>query len=53
MAGMVYGYLAGAQGVQIQRAEAWDTLGMKFRAYLDFGAGWTDWRAAYYNGGAS
>lgn len=53
MAGMVYGYLAGAQGVQIQRAEAWDTLGMKFRAYLDFGAGWTDWRAAYHNGGAS
>ncbi|MGV6850205.1 MAG: prohead protease/major capsid protein fusion protein [Marinibacterium sp.] len=53
IAGMVYGYLASAQGVQIQRAEAWDTLGMKYRAYLDFGAGWTDWRAAYYNAGAT
>lgn len=53
IAGMVYGYLASAQGVQIQRAEAWDTLGMKYRAYLDFGAGWTDWRAAYYNAGQS
>lgn len=53
IAGMVYGYLASAQGVQIQRAEAWDTLGMKFRAFLDFGAGWTDWRGAYYNAGAT
>jgi HK97 family phage prohead protease len=53
IAGMVYGYLASAQGVQIQRAEAWDTLGMKYRAFLDFGAGWTDWRGAYYNAGAS
>ena len=51
IAGMVYGYLASAQGVQIQRADAWDTLGMKFRAFLDFGAGWTDWRGAYFNPG--
>lgn len=42
-----YAYLSAAQGVQIQRAEAWDTLGMKFRAVLDFGAGWLDWRGAY------
>lgn len=28
LAGMTYGYLASAQGVQIQRAEAWDTLGL-------------------------
>jgi phage head maturation protease len=40
-------YLSGAPGVQIQRTEAWDTLGMRFRAYLDFGCGWTDWRGAY------
>ena len=44
---MRYAYLAGAQGVQIQRTETWDTLGMKFRAYLDFGAGWLDWRGAH------
>lgn len=53
IAGMVYGYLASAQGVQIQRTDAWDTLGMKFRAFLDFGAGWTDWRGAFYNAGAT
>ncbi|MCF6232087.1 MAG: Mu-like prophage major head subunit gpT family protein [Rhodobacteraceae bacterium] len=52
LAGMVYGYLASAQGVQIQRAEAWDTLGLKYRAFLDFGVGWTDWRGAYHNAGA-
>jgi phage major head subunit gpT-like protein len=48
-----YGYLASAQGVQIQRAEAWDTLGMKFRAWLDFGAGWLDWRGAFLNEGGA
>lgn len=52
IASMAYGYLASAQGVQIQRAEAWDTLGMKYRAFLDFGAGWLDWRGAYFNAGA-
>lgn len=44
---MRYAYLAGAEGVQIQRKEAWDTLGLSFRAYLDFGAGWLDWRGAH------
>ena len=47
-----HGYLAGAEGVQIQRTEAWDTLGMKYRAWLDFGAGWLDFRGAYLNPGA-
>lgn len=46
LATMRYAYLSGAEGVQIQRAESWDTLGLKFRAYLDFGAGWLDWRGA-------
>lgn len=49
---LAYGYLSSAQGVQIQRAEAWDTLGLKYRAFLDFGAGWTDWRGAYLNPGS-
>ncbi|MFN3210862.1 MAG: Mu-like prophage major head subunit gpT family protein, partial [Roseovarius sp.] len=48
-----FAYLQAAQGVQIQRAEAWDTLGMKFRAFLDFGTGWTDWRGAYFATGAA
>ncbi|MGQ0566719.1 MAG: phage major capsid protein [Gemmobacter sp.] len=45
-------YLSSAQGVQIQRQEAWNTLGLSFRAFLDFGAGWVDWRGAQYNAGA-
>ena len=52
LAAIQYGYLSSAQGVQIQRAEAWSTLGMKFRAWLDFGAGWLESRAAYLNEGA-
>jgi hypothetical protein len=47
-----YAYHSAAQGVQIQRTEMWDTLGMKFRAYLDFGAGWLDWRGAHKVPGA-
>ncbi|WP_434620325.1 prohead protease/major capsid protein fusion protein [Tabrizicola sp. M-4] len=47
-----YGYLAAAQGVQIQRQEAWNTLGMQFRGWLDFGTGWLDWRGAYRAAGA-
>lgn len=47
-----YGHLAAAQGVQIQRQEAWDTLGLKYRAWLDFGCGWLDWRGAYRSTGA-
>ncbi|MFI0395853.1 prohead protease/major capsid protein fusion protein [Paracoccus sp. p1-h21] len=42
-----YAYLSAAQGVQIQRQEAWDTLGLKYRAFLDFGCGWLDWRGAF------
>lgn len=52
LAAMQYAYLSSAQGVQIQRTEAWDTLGMKFRAFLDFGAGWMDWRGAHQIPGA-
>lgn len=47
-----YGYLSAAQGVQIQRQEAWDTLGLRYRAFLDFGCGWLDWRGAYRAAGA-
>lgn len=47
-----YGYLAAAQGVQIQRQEAWDTLGLRYRAWLDFGCGWLSWRGAYRSTGA-
>ncbi|WP_406735965.1 Mu-like prophage major head subunit gpT family protein [Thioclava sp. GXIMD4215] len=53
VASLQYGYLAAAQGVQIQRQEAWDTLGLKYRAWLDFGCGWLDWRGAYHATGAA
>ncbi len=52
LAGLQYGYLTGQQGPQIQRQEAWNTLGVSFRVYLDFGAGWLDYRAAQFNAGA-
>ncbi len=43
---LAHAYLAGAQRVQIQRQEAWNTLGLSFRAFLDFGVAWTDWRGS-------
>ncbi len=46
LAALSYAYLSAAQGVQIQRQEQWNTLGLSFRAFLDFGAGWLDWRGA-------
>ena len=52
LATLQHAYLSSAQGVQIQRQEAWNTLGLSFRAFLDFGAGWVDWRGAQYNAGA-
>ncbi|MFV0384975.1 hypothetical protein [Paracoccus sp. (in: a-proteobacteria)] len=47
-----YAYLSAAQGVQIQRQESWDTLGLKYRAFLDFGCGWLDYRGSYKAAGA-
>jgi len=46
-----FAYLQSAQGVQIQRQEAWTTLGMEYRAFLDFGTSWVDWRGAYLHRG--
>ena len=42
-----YAYLSAAQGVQIQRQEAFDTLGLKYRAFVDFACSWVDWRGAF------
>jgi len=49
--GLQYAYLSGASGPQIQRQEMWDTLGVSFRVFEDFGAGWVDYRAAQKNPG--
>ncbi|MER8502367.1 prohead protease/major capsid protein fusion protein [Mesorhizobium sp. M1142] len=51
LAGLQYAYLSGAQGPQIQRQEMWDTLGVSFRVFEDFGGGWVDYRAAQKNPG--
>lgn len=46
-----YAYLSGAPGPQIATQAGWNTLGMEFRVYLDFGAGAVDFRGAYRNAG--
>lgn len=45
--------LAGAQGVTVQRQEAWTHLGTEFRVFMDRGFGWLDWRGAHQNNGGS
>lgn len=48
-----YAYLEGAQGPQVERVEnPDDTLGIKIKAWLDFGAKAIDWRGLYKNAGA-
>jgi len=48
-----YAYLEGAQGPQVERVEnPDDTLGLKVKAWLDFGAKAIDWRGLYKNPGA-
>ena len=46
-----YAYLSSAQGPQMASREGWDVLGMEFRVVLDFGAGATDFRGAFFNPG--
>lgn len=50
---MQHAYLSSNQGPTVQRQEAWDTLGVSFRVFMDFGCGWLDWKGAYLNEGAS
>lgn len=50
LASLQIAYLASAQGAQIQRQSSWDTLGISYRAWLDFGAGWLDYRGAFKGG---
>jgi hypothetical protein len=48
-----YAYLEGAQGPQVERVDnPDDLLGLKVKAWLDFGAKAIDWRGLYKNPGA-
>jgi hypothetical protein len=50
--GMVYGWLAGVNGVQTASQESFQTLGWEIRAWDPFGAGVADHRAFVRNNGA-
>ena len=43
--GLEYAYLEGAPGPQIETRAGFEVDGVQVKVRLDFGAGWTDWRA--------
>lgn len=46
---LTHAYLDGYPGPQVERTEAWEVLGSRFRCHLHFGCALLDWRAAYHN----
>ena len=48
---LVRATLASAPGVQVQRQESWNTLGVSFRGWLDVAFAATDWRGMSRNRG--
>ena len=52
IATIVIAYLNGNQGPSVATREGWDTLGIEFRAVLDFGCGIESAKGTYLNPGA-
>lgn len=50
--GLEYAYLDGVAGPQIETKPDFDTFSVSMRVWLDFGAGFNDWRGWYMNPGA-
>lgn len=48
---IVIAYLNGQAGPILETQQGWSTLGVEFRATLDFGCGINDWRGSYLNSG--
>lgn len=48
-----HAYLSSNQGPTVQRQDAWDTLGVSFRVFMDFGTTWSDWRVYKSDGSGS
>ncbi len=48
-ASLLVAYLQGGGGPEVDTQDGWDRLGVEFRAVLDFGCGFIDWRGTYLN----
>ncbi|UXN73187.1 Mu-like prophage major head subunit gpT family protein [Devosia sp. A8/3-2] len=51
--GLEYAYLEGEKGVQLMSRVGFDVDGQEWKARLDFGSGWTDFRGAVKNPGVA
>lgn len=51
--GLEYAYLEGEKGVQLMSRVGFDVDGQEWKARLDFGAGWVDYRGAVKNSGVA
>jgi phage major head subunit gpT-like protein len=49
--GLEYAYLASSPGPQLESRLGFTVDGLQTRVRLDFGGGWVDWRAVFFNAG--
>ena len=50
--GLEYAYLEGQVGPQVETGQPFDFDGIRIKVWVDFGAGFLDWRGWYRNAGA-